>query len=335
MILWQSPWAFFLFIPLTAIVVFYYLNRRRKTPTFKFSTLSVVRSVSPGLRARLIWLPQILATVGLALAIFALARPQRADVKVKKNVEGIDIVVALDVSDSMLIEDMQPVNRLESSKNTIKNFIEGRLSDRIGLVVFSGESFTRVPLTLDYPLLLKSLSDVKTTRNIKMGTAIGVALANSVARLKESTAKTRVIIFLTDGENNSGTIDPETALDIAEGYGIRIYTIGVGRDGQTRIPIYSQDPFGNRIKRYQPFYSKVNEDLLQRLAKRTGGRYYRAESTQSLEGVFSEIDSLEKTKIDKNQYTEYAELFPQYLWWALSCYVLSMILSGTVFRRVP
>src|SRR5262249_32216463 len=153
----------------------------------------------------------------------AIARPQRADTKLKRDVEGIDIVIVQDISDSMLIEDMQPENRMVSTKKTIKEFIEGRASDRIGLIVFSGEAYTRVPLTLDYPLLLKSLAEVTTSRNIKMGTAIGVGLATGVARLKESTAKSRVIVLLTDGENNSGTIDPDTAIEIAKGYGIRVY----------------------------------------------------------------------------------------------------------------
>ena len=197
------------------------------------------------------------------------------------------------------------------------------------------ESYTRVPLTLDQKLLLQSLETVKTTKNIKMGTALGVALANAAARLEDSTAKSRVIVFLTDGENNSGTIDPLTALNIAKGYQMRVYTIGVGRDGQTRIPIYSRDRFGNEVKRYQSFYSKVNEDLLAKMAEETGGRYYRAESTKTLVNVFSDIDRLEKSKIDVNKYTRYRELYPSYLMFGILIYLLATLLGNSIFYRGP
>ena len=244
-------------------------------------------------------------------------------------------MVALDISDSMLIEDMRPTNRLESSKKVIHNFVIQRISDRIGLVVFSGESYTRVPLSLDYPVLLNNLKQVKTSRNIKMGTAIGVALANSVARLRESEAKSRVVILLTDGENNSGTIDPVTALEIAKGYGIRIYTIGVGRDGQAQLPIFSKDLFGRKVKRYQPIHSKVNVPLLKKLARETRGKFYRATDTNTLEKVFGDINQLEKSKVEIHQYTKYGELFPPWLQGAFFLYLLGMVLSVGWLRRGP
>ena len=243
-------------------------------------------------------------------------------------------MIVLDISDSMLIEDMRP-NRLEASKEVISQFIKKRTSDRIGLIVFSGESYTRVPLTLDYPLLLQSVKDVKITRNIKMGTAIGVALANGVARLRDSTAKSRVMVFLTDGENNTGTIDPETALEIGRGYGIKIYSIGAGKDGDAQLPIESTDIFGRKVKRYQPIHSTVNDELLGKFASTTGGKYYRASDNGSLEKVFSDIDRLEKTKIDVNQYTKYAELFQPWIQWAVGLMIASILLSQTLFRRVP
>lgn len=332
---WQSPIAFSLLIILFSVLGWWFLNRRKKAASLLFSQLDFMKEVKPTLKARLAYLPKALKVVAIVLAIIALARPQKANEKIKKNVEGIDIVVALDISDSMLIEDMKPKNRLEASKNTIENFINGRLSDRVGLVVFSGEAYTRVPLTLDYPLLLKSLSDVKTTRNIKMGTAIGVALANSVGRLKESTAKSRVVIFLTDGENNSGTIDPETAIEIAKGYGVRIYSIGMGRDGQAQLPYFTTGPRGKKIKRYRPMHSKVNSDLLERMAKETGGKYFRATTSKALQEVFREINSLEKTDIEVNKYTKYSELYSGYLKWALFFYLLSIIMGMTVFRKGP
>lgn len=334
MLVWAAPAAFLMFLPLVAVLGWQWWNHRKGRPTLQFSSLTFAKGVPPTWRARFRALPLVLYALALVLAIMALARPQRADTKVKKNVEGIDIMIVLDVSDSMLIEDMTP-NRLEASKEMIKRFIQKRVSDRIGFVIFSGESYTRVPLTLDYPMLLQSVSEVKISRNIKMGTAIGVALANGVARLKDSTAKSRVMVFLTDGENNSGTIDPETALDIAKGYGIRLYTIGAGKDGDAQLPVETMDAFGRKVKRYQPIHSTVNDELLGKMAADTGGKYYRATDTNSLGKVFNDIDRLEKTKIDVNQYTKYAEVFPPWLQWSVWLAIAAILCGQTIFRRIP
>lgn len=332
---WYSSWAF-IFIPLIFVFAgLYFFRRKDKIATLKFSQLGGLGQISRGLRAQLSELPTVLKIISLVFLIMALARPQMANTKTKRNVEGIDILICLDISDSMLIEDMLPVNRLESSKKTIAEFITGRVSDRIGLVVFSGEAYTRVPLTLDYPLLLDNLKQVKTSRNIKMGTAIGVALANAVSRLKESTAKNRVIIFMTDGENNSGTIDPMTALDIAKGYGIKIYSIGMGKDGQAQLPVYISDPLGNTMKQYRPIHSKINEELLTAFAEQTGGKFWRASSGQGLADVFHSINQLEKTKIAVDKFTKYTEEFQRYLFWAIVFYIMSFFCGHTVFRRVP
>jgi Ca-activated chloride channel family protein len=334
---WRSLWVLVLLIPLFAIVAWNFLNRRKKTPSLQFSSLKILKALPPTPKTRLMMLPMVLKVLALILAIVALARPQEANTKVKKNVEGIDIVICLDISDSMLIEDMKPLNRLEAAKQTIQQFIEKRTSDRIGLVVFAGESFTVVPLTLDYQLILDRVKEITTaaSANIKDGTAIGVALASAAGRLKESTAKSRIIIFMTDGENNSGTIDPETGLEIAKGYGLKIYSIGIGRDGPTKIPIYQRDFFGNKVKTYMPFDSTVNEDLLRRMASDTGGKYFRASKEDSLQGIFREIDQLEKTKVDVNKYTRYSELFPPYLMASVGLYILSLLLGKTVLRRIP
>lgn len=332
---WAAPLAFALFLPLIGVLVWDFLQRRRKRPTLTYSSLKYIRQVSPGLRARLRWLPLAITVASLALVIIALARPQKSDTKVKRNVEGIDIMMVLDVSDSMLIEDMQPENRMEACKLMIKQFIEKRPADRIGLVVFSGEAYTRVPLTLDHKMLLDSLAAVKISRNVKMGTAIGVALANGTARLRDSVAKSRVVVLLTDGENNSGTIDPETALDMAKGYGIRVYTIGAGRDGEAQLPIEQTDAFGRKTKRYQPIHSTVNDDLLGKLANDTGGKYFRAETSDALRGVFSSIDRLEKSKIDVNSYTKYAELFPEWLKWGVILWLIGQLVALTILRRAP
>jgi Ca-activated chloride channel family protein len=309
--------------------------RRRRTATVQFSHLKGFLRVHRGYRARLQWLPTAAKILAIALAIVALARPQRADTKIKRNVEGIDIMIVFDISDSMLIEDMEPENRLESAKATVARFIKGRVSDRVGLIVFSGESYTRVPMTLDYPLLLRNLSEVETAHNIKMGTAIGVALANGVARIKDSTAKSRVIILMTDGENNTGTIDPETALDIAKGYGIKIYSIGVGRDGDSQLPVMVEDVFGRKVKRYRPIHSSVNEELLGKMARETGGKFWRATNGDALRSVFSEINQLERSNIETSQLTKYAELFPPYLKWAVIFYILAVFVGSTVLRKGP
>ena len=335
MIEWASPWYFSLLVLVAGLVYWFFRNHRKMHASIQFSAVSRFRGLAPGLRVRLMGAPALFKFLALVFFVFALARPQESSTRIKRNVEGIDIMISLDISDSMLIEDMQPVNRMESAKKIIKEFIEGRVSDRIGLVVFSGESYTRMPLTLDYEVLQKTLKETEPSTNMKMGTAIGVALANAVGRLRESTAKTRVAILVTDGENNSGTIDPETALKIAQGYGIRVYTIGMGIDGDAQLPIYTQDAFGRKVKRYQPIHSKINEELLGKIAQTTGGKFYRASTTDALKGVFSEINDLEKTKIDVSKFTRYTELFPTYLAIALMLYIASFVLGRTVLRRSP
>lgn len=334
---WQTPSAFILLLLLLLLLVFRYLRREKKEASLQFSSIRFFKKMDLGFRSYLIWLPEVLKAIAFVLAIVALARPQVADTKVNKSVEGIDIVIALDVSDSMLIEDMRPLNRLESAKETIKKFVSQRSSDRIGLVVFAGESFTMVPPTLDYQLLLDRIDGITTARdaNIKDGTALGVAMANAAGRLKDSNAKTRILIFMTDGENNSGTIDPETGLEIAKGYGLKVYSIGIGRDGPTRIPVYQRDMFGNRIKTYQPFESTVNEELLGKMATETGGKFFRATREDSLSGVFKEIDQLEKTKVDVNKYVRYEEKYMLFLQLALLSYLLSMLLARTWLLRSP
>lgn len=331
---WAAP-LMFIFVPIVIAAALYVtLKKRQKRATFRFSSLGIAGKIPKAPKAQIAFLPTLLKVLGVLLIVAALARPQKMTTKVKKNIEGIDILLVLDISDSMLIEDMQPTNRLEASKETMKHFVEGRVSDRIGLVVFSGEAYTRVPLTLDYPLLLKSLSDIETSRNMKMGTAIGVAMASAAGRLKDSTAKSRVMVFMTDGENNSGTIDPETALGIAKDQGIKIYSIGMGKDGQAQLPVYLDDGRGNRIKQYRPMHSTVNEKLLKKFADDTGGKFYRATTGQNMRDIFAEIDALEKTKIDVNESVKYEELYPSYALWALALLALGFLLENSYFRRL-
>ncbi|MFZ4403791.1 MAG: VWA domain-containing protein [Pseudobdellovibrionaceae bacterium] len=336
MISFANPWFFILLLAVGAAGLWFFLQKEKIIPTLQVSTTALFPS-PPWWQQLLLHLPLLLKLAALILVVFALARPQIANTKIRQNVQGIDIVIALDISDSMLIEDMKPLNRLEAAKETIKNFIAKRTSDRIGLVIFAGESFTQVPPTLDYPILLQRVDEITTaaSANIKDGTAIGVAMASAAGRLKDSTAKTRVIIFMTDGENNSGTIDPETGLEIAKGYGLKVYSIGMGRDGPTKLPIYQKDVFGQRIKNYVPFESTVNEDLLKLMASSTGGKFYRASKEDSLTGIFNDIDQLEKTKIDVNKYTKYSENFYWYLGLALILYLTSIVLNMTILRRWP
>lgn len=334
--LWGQPLAFILVVP-WLVLVYWLLLRNKSTASLKIS--SVTNFLKWKNRGRIIFLKlnQVLLLGAVLLFITALARPQRADSQVKRTLEGLDIVIVLDISDSMLIEDMKPNNRLDSAKQTIANFVKQRMSDRIGIVIFAGEAFTLVPPTLDYQLILDRIDQITTAASarIKDGTAIGVGMASGAARLKDSQAKSRVMIFMTDGENNSGTIDPETGLEIAKGYGIKIYTIGIGRSGPTRIPLYSQDLFGNRVKRYQPFESTVNDELLAHMATVTGGKYFRASKEDSLAGVFNEINKLETTKIDDNKYVRYEEFFPDFLLAGLLLFLLSRLLSLTVLRVGP
>lgn len=329
--------GFFALILLIIAAAFWAYRSGFRVAALQVSSTQLFKKVLPSFKIYAAKLPLLLQGLALVLMVAGLARPQEASTKTKKNVEGIDIMVALDVSDSMLIEDMGAINRMETAKDTLKRFVEKRTSDRIGVVIFAGESFTLVPPTLDYPLLLSQVSRITTAASafIKDGTAIGVGLANAAGRLRDSTAKSRVIIFLTDGENNSGTIDPETGLEIAKGYGIRIYSIGLGNDGPTKIPVIVKDVFGNSVKTYQPFESRVNDELLQKFADTTGGKYFRAGKEDALEGVFNEINRLETTKIDVNKFTRYTEKFPPYVWAAFFLYLLAWLLQSTVLRRLP
>ncbi len=335
--LWGQPLYLLLLLPWLLLVYFQFRFAKSKKAALQISSFIAFKAWAGRGRVVFVKLNSGIMLLSLLLIIVALARPQRSDSKVKRNVEGLDIVIVLDISDSMLIEDMKPFNRMESAKDTLIKFVKLRSSDRIGVVIFAGEAFTLVPPTLDYELIIDRVSKITTAAKarIKDGTAIGVGTASGAARLKESQAKSRVMIFMTDGENNSGTIDPETGLEIAKGYGIKIYSIGVGRSGKTSIPVMSQDMFGNPVKRYQPFESTVNDELLGRMASETGGKYFRASKEDSLIGVFKEINSLETTKIEDNKYVQYKEYFYIFATAGLLLFVLTQILALTWLKVGP
>ncbi len=335
--LWGQPLFFLLILPWLYLVYVVLFKKNRQAASLKISSVQNFRPWRNRGKSLFLKLNQALLLLSILFFIMALARLQKADSKVKRTLDGLDIVIVLDISDSMLVEDMKPLNRMESAKETIANFIKQRSSDRIGIVIFAGEAFTLVPPTLDYQLILDRVGALTTaaSAHIKDGTAIGVGMASGAARLKDSQAKSRVMIFMTDGENNSGTIDPETGLEVAKGYGIKIYTIGIGRSGPTKIPVYGQDMFGNRVKQYQPFESTVNDELLAQMAEVTGGKYFRATKEDSLKGVFNEINKLETTKVDDNKYVSYEEFFPFFLEIGLILFLLSRGLGMTVLRVGP
>ena len=335
--LWGQPWFFLLIIPWLVLAAYLYFIQPKTKSALATSSFQAFKNWRGRGRVLFVQINKGLLLLSLLFLIMALARPQRSDERLKRNVEGLDIVIVLDISDSMLIEDMKPFNRLESAKETIENFIHARSSDRIGVVIFAGEAFTLVPPTLDYQLISERVSKITTAARarIKDGTAIGVAMASGAARLKDSQAKSRVMIFMTDGENNSGTIDPETGLEIAKGYGIKIYSIGIGHSGPTQIPIYTEDMFGNKQKHYQPFESTVNDELLSQMATTTGGKYYRASKEDSLSGIFKEINSLETTKIEDSKYVHYDEYYQIFAWIGFCLFLFSQALSLTWLRVGP
>ncbi len=334
---WNFPQAFYLLIPWAALLVYYFLKGRKRKSSFRVSFSDGVKPRKT-LRSYLIELPALLQFASLFVLILALARPQIVDTQVNRSAEGIDIVIVLDTSDSMLIEDMLPGSRIDSAKKVIKNFINGLVYDRVALVVFAGESYTRVPLTLDYGVLLSSVDDVQVSHYdpyIAKGTAIGVALANAVARLRKSQAKSKVVIFLTDGEDNVGVITPQTALNIVKQYDIRVYTIGVGGlAGLAQIPREIKDYTGRKRIVYQRLETKINEPLLKEIASETGGKYFRANNSKTLEVIFSEISQLEKSTVQLEEWKQYRELFPGFLEKALLLYLTALLLSLSFFWRV-
>ncbi len=290
----------------------------------------IFRNLKPTLRERLIHLPFALRFFSVALLLIALARPQSFTSGENISTEGIDIVMMLDISGSMLAEDFKPKNRLEAAKVVAADFVKGRVNDRIGLVVFAAQSFTQCPLTLDYGIVLRFLKEIKIGM-IEDGTAIGMAIGNCVNRLKDSKAKSKVVILLTDGRNNRGELDPITAAKVAKTFNVRIYTIGAGKRGEALYPV--DDPlFG---KRYVRVPVQIDEDLLKKVADITGGKYFRATDRTSLEKIYAEIGEMEKTKIEVTEYTRYSELFLPYALAALLLLLLEIILANTKFRKIP
>jgi Ca-activated chloride channel family protein len=269
----------------------------------------------------------VLRVVALIALSIALARPQTSNTTENIDTEGIDIVLAIDVSGSMLAEDFKP-NRYEAAKEVALKFVDQRPTDRMGLVIFSGESYTMCPITIDHNVLKEQISAIHNGMIVD-GTSIGMGLATAVDRLRYSTGKSKVIILMTDGVNNMGLIDPNTALEIAKAFKVRIYTIGIGTIGQALIPMPT--PMGIQKKLMDV---EIDEPLLKQMAKETNGKYFRATGNKSLEEIYKDIDKLEKTKVDITSYKHYAELFFPFAMIAIICLVLEMLLRYTVFRSI-
>lgn len=323
-----NPQYFWCLLLLPALVVWYILKRKKQTASLTISSLKGFKTPKNWL-ARLRPILFALRLLALAAIIVALTRPRDVDESTKiKTTSGIDIVIAIDVSASMLARDLKP-NRLEALKSVAARFIKARPNDRIGLVEYAGESYTKTPLTSDKGIVLSSLKSIKYNTIIEGGTAIGMGLATSVNRLKDSRAKSKIIILLTDGVNNSGAIDPKIASELAVEFGIKVYTIGLGTNGMAISPI---GVLPNGKFQYGNMPVQIDEDLLKEIAKTTGGEYFRAISTTRLGEIYEQINKLEKTEIEEFKFKSYDEKFRPIVLFALVLLGLELLLRYTVFK---
>jgi len=326
-----DPLYLLLLLILPFMVWWYVRGLKGRGAKIRYSDVGLLKNLQPTLRQRLrhgLFLMRLLA---VTLLILALARPQSSSKEEEISTEGVDIVLAMDVSSSMLAEDFKPNNRLTAAKVVAKEFIKGRKNDRLGMVVFAGESFTQCPLTLDYGVLLELLEQVKVADKDWDGTAIGMGLVNAINRLRDSKAKSKIIILLTDGVNNRGQVDPITAARIAQAYGVKIYTIGAGTRGTAMYPV--DDPVLGR--RYVPMRVEIDEKVLKEIARITGGAYFRATDSSKLREIYKEIGEMEKTKIEVKEYTRYKEYFLYFLVTGLFLLLLELVLANTYFKKIP
>ena len=315
-------------LPALMVVHYIYMERSGRRPHMRVSTVVPWMSGGMSVMTVLRHVPMLLRTFALVMIVIALARPRSSEQFSKVDTEGIDIALAMDVSTSMLARDLTP-DRISASKDIAIEFISQRPSDRMGIVVFAGESFTQCPLTTDRATLINLMKEVQ-TGVIEDGTAIGNGLATAVARLKDSDAKSRVVILLTDGVNNSGEVSPQMASDIARTYGIRVYTIGVGKEGEAPYPVMT--PWGVQV---QNMKVEIDEALLKEIAESTGGRYFRATDNTKLAEIYGEINKMEKARTTVDSFPVYEELFGRYVFWALLALMLELLFNWFVIRRLP
>lgn len=323
----EDPWVLALLVLLP--VVFWLRSRSFRRPAIRYSAVSDARAANPGVSRVASLLPRALRALALAAFVVALARPQTGITNETIRTEGIDIIMALDVSSSMLAEDLEP-NRLEAAKVVGSDFVGGRTNDRIGLVAFAGQAFTQAPLTFDYSVIQSLLGDLETGM-IEDGTAVGMGLATAVKRLQASPAESKVVVLLTDGRSNRGEIGPVTAAQMAQALGVRVYTIGVGSQDSAPFPV-SDGRGGTRIAQMRV---DIDEVTLQEVAELTGGRYFRATDTESLAAIYAEIDELERTEVEIQNFTQFGEEFPLPLALGFGLLALEFLLRHTVLRRLP
>lgn len=319
---------YFLFLVLLPILIWWQIKEKNtQQPNFRLTSLASVKGLKPTWRVRLRPILIVLRSIAFVALVLALARPQSSNVSESVDSDGIDIVLSIDVSGSMMAEDLKP-NRIEAAKQVATEFVDKRANDRIGLVIFSGESFTQCPITIDHNIVKEQIDAMKSGM-LQDGTAIGMGLATAVDRLRNSKAKSKIIILLTDGVNNTGLIDPSTALEIAKAYKLRVYCIGVGSRGEAPYPV--QTPMGIQ-KQMVPV--EIDEVLLKNIATQTGGKYFRATSNTSLSSVYKEIDQLEKSKVEVSSFKHFTDLFLPFALLAMICFALEMLLRYTIFRSV-
>jgi len=323
-----NPGLLYLLFLLVPMLIWYILKERDAFANIQFSSLKAFEKEAPTFRHILRHMIFAIRLLVIALVIVVLARPQSTNRWQNVSTEGIDIMIALDISSSMLAQDLRP-NRLEASKNVAIEFVSGRETDRMGLVVYSGESFTQCPLTSDHAVLINLFKDIQSGM-IEDGTAIGMGLANAVNRLKDSKAQSKVIILLTDGVNNRGAIAPLTAAEIAKTFGIRVYTIGVGTRGMAPVPV--QTPFGTQ---YQNAKVEIDEETLQEIAIATDGRYFRATDNEKLREIYLEIDAMEKSKIDVKEYSKQEEEYMRFGLLATILLLIEILFRYLFFRKIP
>ncbi len=323
----ENPSWFWLFLSIPLAVFWYWRKRQEQTATLKISSTQGFSKKST--LAQLRPLLFILKMLSLALLIIAMARPRTVDVSTKvKKTEGIDIIISVDISASMLARDLKP-NRIEALKDVARKFVQGRPNDRLGLVVYAGESYTKTPLTSDKSIMVSAINNLDYSQDIEGGTAIGMGLATSVNKLKDSEAESKVIILLTDGENNSGFIDPITATQLAVEYGIKTYTIAIGTKGMAMSPVGIRP---NGQFEYRNVEVSIDEELMKTIADRTGGKYFRATDNESLQSIYDEIDTLEKTEIEEFKFYNYEEKYRLFLLLAGGLLFLEFLLKHTLFR---
>lgn len=322
-----SPGYLFLLLLLAPIIFWYFWELHKSDASLQIASTDVLRRQERTTRIYLLHVPFILRCAVVILLSVCLARPQLSNRWSKESTEGIDIMMAIDISGTMQAEDLKP-NRLEAAKQVATEFVTDRPNDNIGLVVFAGESFTQCPLTTDHAVLINLFKSVKFGM-IDDGTAIGLGLANAVNRMKDSPTKSKVIILLTDGSNNCGDIDPLTAAEIARTFGIRVYAIGVGSKGEARIPY--QTPIGIQ---YTTISGQFDENTLRQIADKTDGQYFRATDNASLKAIYKEIDQMEKTKIRVREFSKKTENFSVFLWAALACLLLEIVLRFFTLRTL-